>query len=98
MFGDMRTEDERITEAIAIAITEIKRDKEADQDPETATEAEQISTKDKKKKLGVSNLFKLPYVIGTKEFAKHPYAGLVYLNLDDTIEQQDLHIEEVKQV
>ena len=32
-----------------------------------------------KKFKGTSTLIKLPYVIGTKEFAEHKFAGLVYL-------------------
>lgn len=43
----------------------------------------------KKKKvfLGTNNLIKLPYVIGTPEYYKHPYAGIVYMgNLDLELE------------
>lgn len=40
--------------------------------------------KDKKKKpyLGVANIIKLPYIIGTPEYYKHPYAGIVYLGIE----------------
>jgi len=42
-------------------------------------------------------MIKLPYVIGTLEYNKHPYAGIVYLgNLGDDIEQVELHDEEQK--
>lgn len=44
-------------------------------------------------------MIKLPYVIGTQEYNKHPYAGIVYLgNLGDDIEQTELHEEEQKQL
>jgi hypothetical protein len=40
-------------------------------------------------------MIKLPYVIGTPEFNKHPYAGVVYMgNLDEDLEQVELHLEE----
>jgi hypothetical protein len=40
-------------------------------------------------------MIKLPYVIGTPEFFKHPYAGVVYMgNIDMELEQVDLHNEE----
>ena len=42
-------------------------------------------------------MIKLPYVIGTREFIEHPYAGLVYLGLGD-LEQVDLHKDEVQQL
>ena len=49
----------------------------------------------KKNYLGTHAMIKLPYVIGTPEYYKHPYAGIVYLgNLGDEIEQLDLHKEE----
>ena len=44
-------------------------------------------------------MIKLPYVIGTPEFTKHPYAGIVYTgNLDDELEQMDLFLEERQQL
>jgi len=44
-------------------------------------------------------MIKLPYVIGSKEFEKHPYAGLVFIgNLGEDIEQVELHEEEKKQL
>lgn len=53
----------------------------------------------KKNYLGTNANIKLPFVIGTPEYLKHPYAGLVFLgNLGDDIEQVDLHKEEMKQI
>ncbi len=44
-------------------------------------------------------MIKLPYVIGTPEYIKHPYAGIIYLgNLGDDLEQIELHEEEKKQL
>ena len=42
-------------------------------------------------------MIKLPYVIGTKEFDEHPYAGLVYVGIKG-LEQDDLHKDEVQQL
>jgi hypothetical protein len=39
-------------------------------------------------------MIKLPYVIGTPEYEKHPYAGMIYLALDNGLEQMELHEEE----
>jgi hypothetical protein len=33
--------------------------------------------------LGTSRAIKLPFVIGTKEYIKHPYAGVVYIGEDE---------------
>jgi len=42
-------------------------------------------------------MIKLPYVIGTPEYMKHPYAGIVFMgDLGDDIEQMDLHKEELE--
>lgn len=47
--------------------------------------------------LGVTNMIKLPYVIGTPEYYKHPYSGIVYIGgLEAGLEQEDLHKEEQK--
>lgn len=41
----------------------------------------------KNKKLGTTSLIKLPYVIGTPEYIKHPYAGIIYMgDLGDDLE------------
>jgi len=56
---------------------------------------------DKKKKsyLGTHAMIKLPYVVGTSEFNRHPYAGLVFMgNLDEDLEQVELHLEEKQQL
>jgi len=48
--------------------------------------------------LGTSVLIKLPYIIGTPEYGKHPSAGLVYTgNLEDELEQLELYNEEQEQ-
>lgn len=39
---------------------------------------------------------KLPYVIGTNEYMKHPTAGIIYQNLGGDLEQMELHEEEMK--
>jgi hypothetical protein len=36
----------------------------------------------------------LPYIIGSAEYAKHPYAGVVYMG-EDELEQLDLYKEEL---
>lgn len=37
-------------------------------------------------------MIKLPFVIGTKEFEKHPFAGTVFMgNLDEDLEQVQLY-------
>ena len=38
-------------------------------------------------------MIKLPYIIGSPEFTKHPYAGLVYLGMKN-LEQDELHKDE----
>lgn len=47
--------------------------------------------------LGTSRVIKLPYIIGSSEFNRHPYAGVVYLG-EDELEQLDLHQEEINQL
>ena len=91
MFGDMRSEDEKYATALEIAFNEISKDKEG------AGDEEGNQTKEVRKKgyLGTNALIKLPYVIGTAEFMKHPYAGLVFLGIDN-LEQDDLHKEEMQ--
>jgi hypothetical protein len=39
-------------------------------------------------------MIKLPYVIGTKEFDEHPFAGLVFLGIKG-LEQDDLYKNEM---
>ena len=73
-----------------MALAEISKDKEEATDDE---EAKTPSSKGNKKAiLGTTSMIKLPYVIGTPEFAKHPYAGIIYLgNLGEDLEQTELH-------
>jgi hypothetical protein len=47
--------------------------------------------------VGTSKVIKLPFVIGSAEYKKHPYAGVVYLG-DDEVEQVDLHHQEIDQL
>ena len=35
---------------------------------------------------GTSKVIKLPYVIGSYEFNKHPYAGIIYMGEDTLVE------------
>ena len=42
--------------------------------------------------LGTNTLIKLPFIIGSKEYEKHPFAGLVYLGGET--EQVELFKEE----
>jgi hypothetical protein len=44
-----------------------------------------IKKKQIKNHIGTSRLIKLPFVIGTKEYERHPYAGVIYRG-DDEIE------------
>jgi hypothetical protein len=96
--GDMRTEDEKLSFALEMAFNEISKDKDAGDADET--QANQSMAKESRKKgpIGTNALIKLPYVIGTEEFAKHPYAGLVYLNMGGGLEQDDLHKDELLQL
>jgi hypothetical protein len=42
--------------------------------------------------LGTSRIIKLPFIIGSKEYLNHQYAGLVYMGLD--FEDNDFNKEE----
>ncbi len=46
--------------------------------------------------LGTNTLIKLPFIIGSKEYEKHPFAGLVYLGGET--EQVELFKEEQQQL
>lgn len=89
MFEDMYGEREKITFALELAIQEVttKRkqvDADEEMDEEQKREASmKAKTKNLKQKgfLGVNSMIKLPFVIGTPEFDKHPFAGLVYCGL-----------------
>jgi hypothetical protein len=43
-------------------------------------------------------MIKLPYVIGTLEYEKHDYAGMIYLALGNDLEQKEIYEEEQKQL
>lgn len=92
ILGDMKSEDERLAYALELAYNEISKDKEMN---DGATEADTaMNRKNQKKILGTTTMIKLPYVIGTPEYTKHKYAGIVYLNLGEDLEQMELHNEE----
>jgi len=94
LLGDLRGEDEKMATALNLALTEIQKSKEKGEGEEEAASQAETEQREKQKakgSLGVSNLFKLPYVIGTKEYDKHPFAGLVFVALDDSLEQVDLY-------
>jgi flagellar biosynthesis GTPase FlhF len=103
LFEDMYGEKEKITFALELAIQEVtKAKKQAEVDPEEMDEdaKREASMKDKTKNLkkkgfiGVHSIIKLPFVIGTEEFAMHPFAGIVYQGLGSKWEQEDHHQEE----
>lgn len=105
IFEDLYGEREKITFALELAIQEVTKSKaqqeggDADQDEEAKNEKkEKDKTKNLKKKgfLGVHSVIKLPFVIGTKEFDKHPFAGMVYCGLGSEFEQED-HFKEEEQ-
>ena len=111
MFGsDMRTEDEKLTQALEMAFNEISKDKEGDADDagnttmatsrDTNAAANQSMMKEQKRKgpLGTNTSIKLPFIIGTDEFLKHPFAGLVFVNMGGGLEQLELHKEEMAQI
>ena len=68
MFGDMRTQDEKLAQALDIAFNEISKDKSEGVDEETAAANTQNKEMRKKGYLGTHAMIKLPYVIGTAEF------------------------------
>lgn len=95
MFGDLRGEDEKLTQALEMAFNEISKEKNEDADDEEKKVAKAQQDKGAKKPLGTHAMIKLPYVIGTKEFDEHPFAGLVYLGIKG-LEQDDLHKNELQ--
>lgn len=91
-------ERDKIIFALELAIQEVTKKKtqtegeDAEQDEETKREmSEKAKTKNLKDKkfLGIHSVIKLPFVIGQPEFEKHPYAGMVYMNLGKQYEQED---------
>ncbi len=98
MFGDLRGEDEKLTQALEMAFNEISKEKNADEgDEEEKKNKTQDKALRKQGQLGTHGMIKLPYVIGTKEFDEHPYAGLVYVGIKG-LEQDDLHKDEMQQL
>ena len=59
---------------------------------ESRASVEQRKAVKKQGYLGTNNMIKLPFIIGTPEYTKHPFAGVVYLNSD--VEQVELFKEE----
>lgn len=115
ILGDLKSEEEKLTEALGIALNEIatakqdKRDAAQDEEGMTSTTvvlegstapidmSAAISIKgqiQQKNYLGTSRVIKLPYIIGSSEFSRHPYAGVVFMG-EDELEQLDLYQEEV---
>ena len=92
----MNGEKEKIHFALELAIHEVSKKRKAaeagEEDPDNLDEsrASVDRRKENKKKgyAGTSSLLKLPFIINTKEFNKHLYAGVVYLNTD--VEQVEL--------
>lgn len=117
VLGDMKGEDEKLAEALEIALAELNAAKEDRKEAQAAQDEEgmidgagqdpnqSVSSKAKKSTpaqpaanyVGTSKVIKLPFVIGSAEYKKHPYAGVVYLG-DDEVEQVDLHHQEVDQL
>jgi len=54
---------------------------------ETKEEREARKKNKPKAQLGTHSMIKLPFVIGTREFEKHPFAGTVYMGDQDDFEQ-----------
>jgi hypothetical protein len=97
MFGDIKSEDEKLAFALELAFNEISKDKDEGRNEEEVLADNQTKDIRKKGHLGTNANIKLPFVIGTPEYNKHPYAGIVFLgNLGEDIEQTDLHKEEQK--
>ena len=100
---DLNGEKEKIQFALEIAIFEVgkktRRGEEEDNDDPNESRAQsekKVKTAKPKGHLGTTILMKLPYVIGTPEFAQHAFAGIVYLGTAD--EQVELHKEEIEKI
>jgi hypothetical protein len=84
---DMNGEKEKIQFALELAIHVVESKKKrggGDQDDDDNLDESRGSMEQRKaiKKqgiLGTSAMIKLPFIIGTKEYEKHSFAGLVYL-------------------
>ena len=97
MLGDMRSEDDKLSIALEIAFNEISKDKSEGVDEEAAAANNQTKELRKKGYLGTHAMIKLPYIIGSPEFMKHPYAGLVFMGIEN-LEQDELHKDEQNQL
>ena len=102
---DMNGEKEKIQFALELAIHEIESKKkraggEADEDETNMDESrgsiEQRKAIKKQGYLGTNTLIKLPFIIGTKEYEKHSFAGVVFLGTE--VEQVELFKEEQQQL
>ena len=91
---DASTEDDKLRYALELAVHQVTaKTRNADEGEKNLDETQDtiVSKKDKKKEkevkdvpkrfLGTNRLMKLPFVIGTKEYNDHPYAGLVFLGM-----------------
>lgn len=67
MFGDLRSEDEKLALALELAFNEISKDK-SERDEEATVAESQTKEIRKKGYLGTHAMIKLPYVIGTPEY------------------------------
>ena len=77
-----------------MAFNEISKDKNEEGDEEEKKTKSQDKALRRQGQLGTHGMIKLPYVIGTKEFNDHPFAGLVYVGIQG-LEQDDLHKDEL---
>lgn len=88
---DVSDEKDKIQFALELAIHEITKKSRGveGEDNEDLDESKVVDKKSSKpavtpkKYKGTSTLIKLPFVIGTKEFNDHKFAGLVYLGTGD---------------
>ncbi len=99
LFNELKTEDDKFTYALDIAFNEISKDKQEGKDEEQTIADNENKEVRKKGYLGTHAMIKLPYVIGTPEYTRHPFAGIVYTgSLGDDIEQKELYEAERKQL
>ena len=97
---DASTEEEKLRFALELAVHQVTKEKEGKQ----AQDLNESVAEKKDKKLaadnktanvlGTSRIIKLPFIIGSKEYLSHPYAGLVYMGMD--FEDGDQYKEEQK--
>jgi hypothetical protein len=70
MFGDLKSEDEKLAFALELALIEISKDKNAEGELDLVSKADNEMNKNSRKKnyLGTHAMIKLPYIIGTPEY------------------------------